>query len=236
MTDKWWRVTGAFGLGWFVLFVVAAIVLQGEPPPFDQPAAQAREFFAARGGRYLVGDYLAGLAFIFGFLPFVVGLCSLLGRAEGGLQVGSRLLLVAGVTTVVVGDAATVFTDAMALAGGAELNDSTIHALLDANAVAIAAIGLPMALFAFAASTVVWTTRALPRWLAAIGSTAGALHLAGAGFRIEGEPDGVLFTLRFLGLMAFALFVLLLSASMLAMREPAAATPPAAAASGRSSP
>src|SRR5215211_7173624 len=103
-------------------------------------------------------------------------------------------------------------------------------------AVAIAAIGLPMALFAFAASTVVWTTRALPRWLAAIGSTAGALHLAGAGFPIEGEPDGVLFTLRFLGLMAFALFVLLLSASMLAMREPAAATPPAAAASGRSSP
>ena len=158
MTDKWWRVTGAFGLGWFILFVVAAIILQGEPPPFDQPAAEARGFFAARGGRYLVGDYLAGLAFIFGFLPFVVGLRSLLGRAEGGLQVGSRLLLIAGVTTVVVGDAATVFTDAMALAGGGgELNDATIHALLDANAVAIAAIGLPMALFAFAAAALVWT-------------------------------------------------------------------------------
>jgi hypothetical protein len=220
MTDKWWRVTGAFGLGWFILFVVAAIVLQGEPPPFDQPAAQAREFFAARGGRYLLGDYLAGLGFIFGFLPFVVGLRSLLGRAEGGLQVGSRLLLVAGVTTVVVGDAATVFTDAMALAGGAELNDSTIQALLDANAVAIAAIGLPMALFAFAAAVVVWTTGALPRWLAVIGSIAGVLHVAGAAFPVQGEPDGVLFILRFLGLIAFALFVLLTSISMLTMREP----------------
>ena len=221
MTDKWWRVTGAFGLGWFVLFAVGAIILQGEPPPFDQPVARAREFFAARGGRYLVGDYLAGLAFIFGFLPFVVGLRSLLGRAEGGLQVGSRLLLIAGVTTVVVGDAATVFTDAMALAGGGgELNDATIHALLDANAVAIAAIGLPMALFAFAASAVVWATGALPRWLAVIGSIVGVLHVAGAAFPIEGEPDGVLFTLRFLGLIAFALFVLLTSISMLTMREP----------------
>ena len=185
MTDKWWRISGAFGLEWFVLFAVGAIILQGEPPPFNQPAAEAREFFAARGGRYLVGDYLAGLAFIFGLLPFVVGLRSLLGRAEGGLQVGSRLLLVAGVTTVVVGDAATVFTDAMALAGGgAELNDATIH------------------------------------WLAVIGSIAGVLHVAGAAFPIQGEPDGVLFTLRFLGLIAFALFVLLTSISMLTMREP----------------
>jgi hypothetical protein len=221
MTDKWWRVTGAFGLGWFILFVVAAIILQGEPPPFDQPVTEAREFFAAGGGRYLVGDYIAGLAFILCFLPFVVGLRSLLGRAEGGLQIGSRLLLVAGVTTIVIGDAATVFTDAMALAGGgAELEDSTIHALLDANAVAIAAIGLPMALFAFAASAVVWATGALPRWLAVLGSIAGVLHVAGAAFPIEGEPDGVLFTLRFLGLIAFGLFVLGTSISMLTTRAP----------------
>ena len=155
------------------------------------------------------------------FLPFVVGLRSLLGRAEGGLQIGSRLLLVAGVTTIVIGDAATVFTDAMALAGGGpQLDDSTIHALLDANAVAIAAIGLPMALFAFAASAVVWATGALPRWLAGIGAIAGVLHLAGAAFPIEGEPDGVLFALRFVGLIAFALFVLLTSISMLTTREP----------------
>jgi hypothetical protein len=73
MTDKWWRVTGAFGLGWFVLFAVGGIILQGEPPPFDQPVAEAREFFAAGGGRYLVGDYIAGLAFVLCFLPFVVG-------------------------------------------------------------------------------------------------------------------------------------------------------------------
>jgi hypothetical protein len=51
MTDKWWRMTGACGLGWFILFAVGAIVLQGEPPPFGQPVAQAREFFAAHSGR-----------------------------------------------------------------------------------------------------------------------------------------------------------------------------------------
>lgn len=110
----------------------------------------------------------------------------------------------------------------MALAGGGpELEDSTIHALLDANAVAVAAIGLPMALFAFAASAVVWATGVLPHWLAVIGSIAGVLHLAGAAFPIEGKPDGVLFTLRFVGLIAFGLFVLLTSISMLATRNPA---------------
>jgi Domain of unknown function (DUF4386) len=237
MTDKWSRVTGAFGLGWFVLFVVGGIVLQGEPPPFDQPVAEAREFFADGGERYLVGDYIAGLGFILCFLPFVVGLRGLLGRAEGGLQIGSRLLLVAGVTTVVIGDGATVFTDTMALSSGAaELDDSTIRALLDANAVAIAAIGLPMALFAFAASAVVWATGVLPRWLAGIGLIAGVLHVAGAAFVIEGEPDGVLFTLRFMGLIAFGLFVLLTSINMLATGKPQATAPLATAAGERLGP
>jgi hypothetical protein len=46
------------------------------------------------------------------------------------------------------------------------------------------------------------------------------LHVAGAAFPIEGEPDGVLFTLRFLGLIAFGLFVLGTSISMLTTRAP----------------
>jgi hypothetical protein len=53
MTDKWWRVSGAFGLGWFVLFASSpqcnsavltppvpapGIIPPGVPPSGDGPA------------------------------------------------------------------------------------------------------------------------------------------------------------------------------------------------------
>jgi hypothetical protein len=82
------------------------------------------------------------VGFVLFFLPLVVGLRSRLGAAERGAQIGSRLVLVGGVVTVVVGGVATAFLDAVALAsGGAQLPDSAIRALLYANAVAIAALG-----------------------------------------------------------------------------------------------
>jgi hypothetical protein len=42
---RWWRLAGLFGLGWFVLFAVGAIVLQGEPPAYDASVADVRQFF-----------------------------------------------------------------------------------------------------------------------------------------------------------------------------------------------
>jgi hypothetical protein len=69
---EWQRITGVFGLAWIVLFAVGGIALQGQPPAYDAPIAEIRDFFAANGGRYLWGDYIAGLAFILCLLPFVV--------------------------------------------------------------------------------------------------------------------------------------------------------------------
>jgi hypothetical protein len=106
---RWWRLAGLFGLGWFVVFAVGAIVLQGEPPASNASLAEVRQFFTDNHTRFLVGDYLAGLAFLLLFLPFVVGFRSLLGTAQGGPQLAARLVLVGGLATVLVGDTATVF-------------------------------------------------------------------------------------------------------------------------------
>jgi hypothetical protein len=112
---NWTRVAGVCGLGWFLLFAVGGIILQGEPPAYDQPIAEARQFFADHGSRYLVGDYLADIAFVFLFLPFVAGLRTHLGAAEKGGEMGSRLVFAGGVATVVVGAASTAFLDAEAM-------------------------------------------------------------------------------------------------------------------------
>jgi hypothetical protein len=211
-TPSWTRLAGLCGLGWFVLFAIGGIILQGEPPAYDEPIAEAREFFADHGQRYLVGDYLADIAFVFLFLPFIVGLRSHLGAAEKGGQIGSRLVFAGGLATVVVGAASTAFLDAVALAeGGSTLDDSTIRALLYADAVAIAGIGMPAALTSIAAAVVIRRTRALPLWLAPVGAAAGALLLIGVAFPIERDADGVLWTIRFVGFISFVVFVVLTS-------------------------
>jgi len=222
---RWWRLAGLFGLGWFVLFAVGAIVLQGEPPAYDASVADVRQFFTDNGTRFLVGDYLAGLAFLLLFLPFVVGFRSLLGTAEGGPQIASRLVLVGGLATVLIGGTATVFQDTLALgAGNPELQDATIRAFLYANAAAIAAIGLPAALFTFAASVVIWTTAVLWRWLAVVGVLAGVLLAVGAAFPVAGNPTGPLWTIRFLSFIALLVFVVSASIGMLLRAEPAPPT------------
>jgi hypothetical protein len=219
---EWRRVTGVFGLAWIVLFALGGIALQGQPPAYDAPIAETRDFFAAHGDRYLWGDYIAGLAFILCLLPFVVGLRSVLGAAEAAPQIASRLVLVGGIATVVVGDAATVFLDALALGGApAELPDPTIRLLLELDAVAIAAIGLPMALTAIAAATVIWQTGVLPRWLAPVAALSGLLHIVGAAFVAADDADGPLFFARFAGLITFAVFVAAVSITLIRGTSPA---------------
>jgi hypothetical protein len=212
---RWHRISGAFGLAWIVLFAVGGIALQGQPPAYDAPIGETRDFFASNGGRYLWGDYIAGLAFVLCLLPFVVGLRSVLGAAEGGPQIGSRLVLVGGVATVIVGDTATAFLDALALGGADDFSDATVRLLLELDAVAIAAIGLPMALTVIAAAAVIWRTGVLPRWLAAVAALSGLLHIIGAAFVPAGDADGPLFFIRFAGLIAFAVFVAVSSVSLI---------------------
>ncbi len=133
--------------------------------------------------------------------------------------------LVGGLATVLVGDTATVFQDTLALgAANPELQDTTVRAFLYANASAIAAIGLPAALFTFAASAVIWTTAVLWRWLAIVGLLAGVLLAIGTAFPIAGDPTGPLWIIRFLSFIALAVFVVSASTGMLQHTEPVAAT------------
>lgn len=80
--DKWWRVGGAAGVLFLIMFIVG-IVLQGEAPQFDEPVDEIRDWFADNGEQYLVGDYMVGLAFVLFFLPFLASLRGLLARVEG---------------------------------------------------------------------------------------------------------------------------------------------------------
>lgn len=215
------RLTGILGLAWFALFAVGAIVLQGEPPAPGQPVGELRELFSEHHQRYLVGDYLIGVAFFAFCLPFAAGLRGVLAAADPQDEILPRLAFTGAVVLVVLGGTATAYLDAVAITGGRALDDSTLRALLGANAAAIASIGLPAALFSIAVATAVWRTAALARPLAFGGWAAGALLMVGAAFPIQGGAEGALFALRFASFIALALFVLATSVSLL-RTEPSA--------------
>jgi len=114
----WWRLGGALGLAWFVLFFIGGVILHGTPLAYDEPILQAREYFQNNAQAYLVGDYIVRLGFVFGFLPFVAALQSRLGATESEPRILPRLIFGAGLATFVVGDASKFFLNAVALAGG----------------------------------------------------------------------------------------------------------------------
>jgi hypothetical protein len=221
ISPTWRRATGLFGLAWFVLFAAGGIALQGEPLPYDTPIGEARDFFADHGTSYLWGDYIAGLAFVLCLLPFVVGLRAVLGAAEGEPQIASRLVLAGGIATVAIGDAATAFLDAFALGGApADLPDSSVRLFLELDAVAIAAIGFPMALTALSAAWVISRTSILPGWLVPVGALSGLLHIVGATFVAADQAEGPLYGMRFAGMIAFGVFVVGASVSLIRGTQP----------------
>jgi hypothetical protein len=217
------RWVGLLGIGWFVLFIVGAAVLQGEPPPAGAPVAQVRDFFHAAGRRYLVGDFVAGCAFMLLLLPFGVLLPRALSTVNRPAPWWSQLPAAGVVALVTVGGVATSFLDAVAMArGGARLDDSTVAALLYANSAGIALIGLPAAVFAGSAATLV-RHAAGPRTIAALGWAAAGLLVAGAAFPVAGDAHGPLWTVRFVSFLALAAFVLATSGYLLT-RGPRAVT------------
>src|SRR5260370_7521216 len=203
----WWRLGGGLGLAWFVLFFIGGVILHGTPLAYDEPIQQAREYFQNNAQAYLVGDYIVRLGFVFGFLPFVAALQSRLGATESEPRILSRLIFGAGLATFVVGDASKFFLNAVALAGGSpEISDSTLRTLLYLDSVSIATIGAPAALLVFAASWLIWTRRALWRWVARLGAGAGVLLVLGGAFPLGHRSVGILFRVRFAGFLALSFF------------------------------
>jgi hypothetical protein len=135
--------------------------------------------FAASNGS-ADGNYIAGLAALALFLPFLAYLCTLLRQAEGDHGWLAPAALAAGVAGITV-KLASVPPEIAAnhLASG-----SVHNALQDAANVATVTSMYPLALLFAAVAVIALRARALPRWLgygaavtaAALAINAGFLH------------------------------------------------------------
>ena len=223
---QWWRVGGMFGIGFVILFLIGGVFLTGDTPTRDDSIEDIRKFFADDGQMYLVGDYLAGIAFVFFFLPYLVTLRWVLGSGEGWPPIWSWLTVLGGVSMLVVGGTSSVFFGALAISEGKPevLDDASVRLLMEMSTYSFAAFGATMGLFVGSASLVVLRTGVLWRWLAGLGLLAAVLEVVGASWPIDGDEEGALAVLGFIGAPLTLLWILLSSIKMVMMKEEPAPT------------
>ncbi len=228
--QQWWRVGGLLGIGFVVLFLVGVVVLIGDSPMRGDSVAEIREYYADHGERYLTGDFLTGIAFIFGFLPFVVILARVLDTGPGWPAILARLVLVAGIILTAIGGASGMALGGLAISGGsADIDDGAVRALSEIGAYAFANVMLTMALFQVATGLAIWMSRALTwRWLGILGIVVGLALVVGSAWPIDGDDEGPLAIIGFIALAAGMLFILLTSIHLVLWRGSAMAAAPAA--------
>ena len=219
--NQWWKLGGVAGLLWIVLFIVGAFVLQGDTPTRDDDIAEIREYFTDDAEQYLVGDYLIGLGFMLGFLPYLIVLRRVLG---GGLTLPgllSRVALFAGVIAIIIGAVASLFwgTLAVGAAESSEVDDSAIRLFMEADVYAFNTLVFPLSLFLLAAGLSLWMTGVLNRWLGWIGIIGGIGGFIGAAWPIDGDEEGLISGIGLLSFLGMLLFIITTSVALLMKKE-----------------
>ncbi len=222
----WARLGGILGITWIVLFLLGAFILQGDTPSRDDSIADIREYFVDDGGRYLLGDYLLGIAFTLFFLPFVVILRRVLAARGGWPDLLARVSLYAGVIAVVWGGIAGFFWGALALgADNPEVDDSSVRTLMELDAYAFSGLLLPIGLFMGAAGLSIWLSGALWRWLGIIGIIGFLGSYIGAAWPADGDEEGALAAVGIVGFVGIMIFVLITSINLLMKRDDSRSRP-----------
>ena len=223
--DKWWRVGGVAGILFLIMFIVG-IVVRGEPPTFDDPVDEIRDWFTDNGEQYLIGDYLITLGFIFFFLPFLASLRGLLASAEGGPAVWSRVAFAGGLVFLILGAVASSFWGTLAYSFGVveEGEEGTIKTLMYLDQVGFTGAFMAVIPLVLGASLVTLRTGVLWRWLPLLALVVIVFVVIAGASTLTSDPDGALGGIGFIGFPFFGLWVLLVSVNMILKREaPAAA-------------
>lgn len=219
---QWWRLGGFLGVAFVISFIIGAIVLQGDSPDRDASVEEVRRYFTDDGQMYLIGDYLLAIAFVLFFLPFAVTVRWVIGSAEGWPPILSWLSVIGAVTFVVFGGTAGMFWGALALglAENPEIDDGTIRTLMELDTYGFAIFGFPAALFLGSTSFVMFRTGVMWRWLGGLGLLAAVLILVGSAWPIDGDEEGALAILGFIGFPLMLLWILITSVGLIMRKEP----------------
>lgn len=217
MLGKWWRLGGLLGIAFIVVWL-PAFISKGDTPVFDDPIDETRAWWQDHGLRYLLAQYVVLLAAMVLLLPFMVALTSLLGRAEGGVKLWSRVSLIGGVCFIVTELAAGAAWTALAF-GADMLSDDGMLTLMYLDVGAYQVPGFGLAVFVAAASLVIATTGAVARWIGYVGLPLGVVLFVSPLAVVDDNPEGPLLVVGFLGFLLTNVWILIIAITMARRRD-----------------
>jgi hypothetical protein len=215
--EQWWRLGGICGILFIVTFIIGSVV-QGSTPSYGDATADVRSYFVDHGNKYLAGDFIYGLAVLLFFFPFASALRSLLGVAEAGVQMWSRLVFAGAVLFLAIAAAGGAMWTTLAFGNFAQTaNDETINLLMALDVGSWHFIGAALFLLSSPAGLVIWQTKVLPTWLAALSLIYGVLALISLLAILADNPDDSV--LGFIGFLGGAFWILITSIAMIMKKE-----------------
>jgi len=219
---QWWRLAGASGICWLILFIVGAFVIQGDSPDSTQTIAEIKSYWASDSGKYLASDFIISVSFVFFFVPFFVGLRWFLGSTEDGPPFLSWIMMVGGVAILALGGAAGGFEGSLAVASknNIQIDDSTTMALVLASSYSFAVGQLAIALFLGSAGLLVVRSGIIWRWSGFIALIGAPLLIVGAAWPIDGDEHGVLGAFGLVGFLFVLVWTLVTSIGLIMRKEP----------------
>ncbi len=215
--DKWWRVGGAAGIIFVVLFVIAFAIV-GDEPAYTDKASEIKTWFVDNRDSWRIGVYLFSIgAFLF-YLPFLSALTSFLGNAEGQPPVWSRVAMMGGFAFLILTFLSTAGEGALTLIAK-DLGDDAVKALFTLSQYLFPVTGFAIAALTLGSSVVILRTGVLSSWLGWYGVVPAAVGVIGAAGIFADDPQGFLFTVQMIGLAATGIWVLAASVGMLRLEE-----------------
>ncbi len=209
------RMGGIFGVAFTILFIIGGPVLQGDFPTVNDSVEDIRGYWVDDGDRYLVGDFLFSIAVLLFFVPFVAAVRGVLGPADRSGGMWARTFVLGALVAVILGGAGAAASAGLAISAAEGLDDSTMLFATRAGAYSFSGLGLGFALMLIGAAVVIAQSGVLWRWLALLAVLAAVASVVGGLWVQDGNQEGALFVIGFVGLIATNVWVLLVSIQLL---------------------
>jgi hypothetical protein len=212
-----WRISGAAGLLFVALSLVASVT-NVQPPTYDQDPATFAAWFAENGQRFRTGHFIAGVAFLLFYFPFYAGFCERLRHAEGVPAIWSRVAWAGAIMSPAAGTASGSFIVSAALLGGRVSPEAAAFGAAGsfyAYVVSGALSGIVMV----AAAIVILRTRVFSQWLGWAGVLVGSAAILGSATLVENTPTGLFATINAFAWLAYFLWIAVLSIELIRVRD-----------------
>jgi hypothetical protein len=216
-----WKVSGAAGVLFVALSLVAA-GLNSQPPAPNNDAAAFAGWLSASGDRFRFWHFIAGVAFLLFYFPFFAGLCERLREAEGAPAIWSRVAWAGAIMSPAAGTTSGAFIVAVTMLGEPAAAEVAVFAAA-AQHYAYVVSGAFAGVVMIGAAVVILSTGVFWRWLGWTAALIATAAVAGSAAIVENDREGLFANVSNLAWLAYFLWIGAASIAMLRMRDHRAA-------------